>query len=128
MKGLVLQRRSEKPSQAYICDSSNELDQHQQALQAQFSGDTTENFNNGYIEYVINNREQSESLSTTTRQSASIVAEEISIVGANIFRGNGSSSQAIGAIDSSLDGTNGTLRINLLDPGSFANGSFEASS
>ena len=100
----------------------------QQALQAQFSGDTTENFNNGYIEYVINNREQSESLSTTTSQSASIVAEEISIVGANIFRGNGSSSQAIGAIDSSLDGTNGTLRINLLDPDSFANGSFEASS
>ena len=50
----------------------------------------------------------------------------MSVVGTNVYVGNGTTADHIATIDGTLDGTNGKkLRINIEEP-SFTNGDFES--
>ena len=57
---------------------------------------------------------------------ASHALNSVSVVGSNIYVGNGTTAEHIATIDSTLDGTDGKkLRLNIIEP-AFTNGNFEA--
>ena len=57
---------------------------------------------------------------------ASQLLNEVSVVGRDVYVGNGTSADIVGTIDATFDGTNGKkLRINIAEP-SFTNGDFES--
>ena len=57
---------------------------------------------------------------------ASQLLNEVSVVGSDVYVGNGTSADIVGTIDATFDGTNGKkLRINIAEP-SFTNGDFES--
>ncbi len=57
---------------------------------------------------------------------ASQLLNDVSVVGSDVYVGNGNSADIIGTIDATFDGTNGKkLRINIAEP-SFTNGDFES--
>lgn len=79
--------------------------------------------NPNYIEYT-NLGTPEETLSVTKSLSPNVANDAISIVGTNVYRGNGVAAVQIGTLDSQLDGTGGkALRINLEQQ--FSNGSFD---
>ena len=61
-----------------------------------------------------------------TVATASTAKNSVSVVGSNVYVGNGTTADHIATIDGTLDGTNGKkLRINIEEP-SFTNGNFES--
>ena len=84
-------------------------------------------FAGSYIDFnfddaVLNN----ETTKLKTVGTASPILNDVSVVGTDIYVGNGTSADVIGTIDTTFDGTNGKkLRINITEP-SFTNGDFES--
>ena len=84
---------------------------------------TSQNYAGGSATFSITSPAATEILSLQTVGSASSTLNAISVVGNTVFRGTGSGSTVIGAIDGTLDGTAGkNLKINFTN--SFVNGSF----
>lgn len=76
-----------------------------------------------YIEYSLTNGSSSDQLTLTSDSNVN-ASGAISVVGSNVYLGNGSSRDIIGSIDSTYNGQNGQkLRINFVS--SFDNASFE---
>ena len=79
----------------------------------------------GSLSIEITDADSSETLSFNKVSSAITTNEVVSVVGANVYIGNGSGANLIGTIDSTNDGINGnTLQINFTSD-SFTNPSFE---
>ena len=77
----------------------------------------------GSVTYsVTGTNESGEVLGFTTSQSASTTAGAISIVGTTVFKGNGTTADAIGNIDGTLNGQASDLKVNFAN--SFQNGDF----
>lgn len=77
----------------------------------------------GSVTYsVTGSNESGEVLGFNTSQSASTVSGAISIVGTTIFKGNGTTADAIGNIDGTLNGQATDLKVNFAN--SFQNGDF----
>ena len=77
----------------------------------------------GSVTYSITGANESgEVLGFTTSQSASTTAGAISIVGTTVFKGNGTTADAIGNIDGTLNGQASDLKVNFAN--SFQNGDF----
>ena len=86
-------------------------------------------FADSYIDFnfddaFLNN----ETTKLKTVGTASQLLNDVSVVGSDVYVGNGTSADIIGTIDATFDGTNGKkLRINIAEP-SFTNGDFESAS
>ena len=84
-------------------------------------------FSDSYIDFnfddaFLNN----ETTKLKTVGTASPILNDVSVVGSDVYVGNGASADIIGTIDPTFDGTNGKkLRINIAEP-SFTNGDFES--
>ena len=84
-------------------------------------------FADSYIDFnfddaFLNN----ETTKLKTVGTASHLINDVSVVGSDVYVGNGTSADIIGTIDTTFDGTNGKkLRINIAEP-SFTNGDFES--
>ena len=84
-------------------------------------------FTDSYIDFnfddaFLNN----ETTKLKTVGTASQLLNDVSVVGSDVYVGNGTSADLIGTIDATFDGTNGKkLRINIAEP-SFTNGDFES--
>ena len=86
-----------------------------------FSGGA--DYRNGYLEFSVSGATASETLTLATDGSSSITSGELSIVGTQVFLGNGSEAVFIGSVDSTFNGQNGQkLRVNFTT--TFANGDF----
>ena len=84
---------------------------------------TSQNYAGGSATFAITSPAATEILSLQSVGSASTTLNAISVVGSTVFRGTGSASTVIGAIDGTLDGTAGkNLKINFTN--SFVNGGF----
>jgi trimeric autotransporter adhesin len=84
---------------------------------------TSQNYAGQSATFAITSPAATEILSLQTVGSASTTLNAISVVGSTVFRGTGSGSTVIGAIDGTLDGTAGkNLKINFTN--SFVNGDF----
>ena len=76
-----------------------------------------------YIDFSLTNTESSDQLTLTSASNVN-ASGAISIVGASVYLGNGSSRDVIGSIDSTYNGENGQkLRVNFVND--FANGGLE---
>ncbi len=84
-------------------------------------------FSDSYIDFVFDDASlNNETTKFKTVGTASHVLNDVSVVGSDVFVGNGNSADLIGTIDATFDGTNGTkLRVNITEP-SFTNGDFES--
>ena len=84
-------------------------------------------FSNSYIDFIFDDASlNNETTKFKTVGTASHVLNDVSVVGSDVFVGNGTSADVIGTIDATFDGTNGNkLRINIAEP-SFTNGDFES--
>ncbi len=84
-------------------------------------------FTNSYIDFSLDDAElNNETTKLKTVASASTMLNKVSVVGSNVYLGNGASADHIGTIDGTFDGVNGKkLRINIEEP-SFTNGNFES--
>ena len=84
-------------------------------------------FSNSYIDFSLDDAElNNETTKLKTVASASTALNQVSIVGSNVYLGNGTSADHIATIDGTFDGVNGKkLRINIVEP-SFTNGDFES--
>ena len=84
-------------------------------------------FSDSYIDFVFDDASlYNETTKFKTVGTASHVLNNVSVVGSDVFVGNGNSADLIGTIDATFDGTNGTkLRVNITEP-SFTNGDFES--
>ena len=90
-----------------------------------FSGGT--NYRAGYLELEISDAAASETLSFVTDGSPSATSGEVSIVGEQVYLGNGAQAVLVGAVDPVFNGQNGQkLRVNFVSE--FQNGNFEAGS
>ncbi|NBU57055.1 MAG: hypothetical protein EBS25_01105 [Actinobacteria bacterium] len=84
---------------------------------------TSQNYAGQSATFSITSAAATEILSLQTVGTASTTLNAISVVGSTVFRGTGSGSTVIGAIDGTLNGTAGkNLKINFTN--SFVNGSF----
>ena len=84
-------------------------------------------FSDSYIDFVFDDASlNNETTKFKTVGTASHILNDVSVVGSDVFVGNGNSADLIGTIDTTFDGTNGTkLRVNITEP-SFTNGDFES--
>ena len=84
-------------------------------------------FTNSYIDFSLDDAElNNETTKLKTVASASTMLNKVSVVGSNVYLGNGTSADHIATIDGTLDGVNGKkLRINIVEP-AFTNGNFES--
>lgn len=84
---------------------------------------TNQDYAGGSVTYTIEGANESgEILSLTTSQSASTTNGAISVVGTTVFKGNGTTADAIGNIDGTLTGSASDLKVNFAN--SFQNGDF----
>ena len=85
------------------------------------------NFFGGYVEFALTGATTFETLGINRVSTADIVSGAISVVGNTVYRGDGTTAEVIGSVDSVHNGLNGeSLRFNLLN--SFQNGSFQTGS
>ena len=84
-------------------------------------------FSGSHIDLSLNDSElNNETTKLRTVATASTAKNSVSVVGSNVYVGNGTTADHIATIDGTLDGTNGKkLRINIEEP-SFTNGNFES--
>ena len=84
-------------------------------------------FSGSHIDLSLNDSEaNNETTKLRTVAVASTALDSISVVGNQVFMGNGNSADHIATIDGTLDGSNGKkLRLNIEEP-SFTNGDFES--
>ena len=84
-------------------------------------------FSGSYIDLSLDNSEfNNEATKLSKLATASHALDSVSVVGSNIYVGNGTTAEHIATIDSTLDGTDGKkLRLNIVEP-AFTNGNFEA--
>ncbi len=84
-------------------------------------------FSGSHIDLSLNDSElNNETTKLRTVATASTAKNSVSVVGNNVYVGNGTTADHIATIDGTLDGTNGKkLRINIEEP-SFTNGNFES--
>ena len=84
-------------------------------------------FTNSYIDFSLDDAElNNETTKLKTVATASTALDKVSVVGSNVYLGNGTSADHIATIDGTFDGVNGEkLRINIVEP-SFTNGDFES--
>ena len=84
-------------------------------------------FTDSYIDFNFNDAFlNNETTKLKTVGTASQLLNDVSVVGSDVYVGNGTSADLIGTIDATFDGTNGKkLRINIAEP-SFTNGDFES--
>ncbi len=84
-------------------------------------------FSGSHIDLSLNDSElNNETTKLRTVAVASTARDIVSVVGNNVYVGNGTTADHIATIDGTLDGTNGKkLRINIEEP-SFTNGNFES--
>jgi Ca2+-binding RTX toxin-like protein len=87
-----------------------------------FSGGT--NYQGGYLDFSLGAGTADESLTLLSETSPATGLNQLSIVGNNIYLGNGTNAAVIGSVDSTLNGQNGqSLRINFSN--GFENGDFD---
>ena len=84
-------------------------------------------FSGSHVDLSLNDSElNNETTKLRTVATASTAKNSVSVVGSNVYVGNGTTADHIATIDGTLDGTNGKkLRINIEEP-SFTNGNFES--
>ena len=84
-------------------------------------------FSGSHIDLSLNDAElNNETTKLRTVATASTATNSVSVVGSNVYVGNGTTADHVATIDGTLDGTSGKkLRINIEEP-SFTNGNFES--
>ena len=85
--------------------------------------DSGTNYSGGWIEYSVDTSTSADLLFFETATVASTNSESITVVGSTVFKGNGTSADAIGIIDGTKNGRNGNnLRVTFSN--TFTNGGF----
>lgn len=85
--------------------------------------DSGTNYSGGWIEYAVDTSTGADTLFLETATVAATTSDSITVVGSTIFKGNGSTADAIGTIDSVKNGQNGNnLRVTFTN--TFTNGGF----
>ena len=84
-------------------------------------------FTDSYIDFSFDDAfHNNETTKLRIVATASHLLNDVSVVGKDVYVGNGTSADLVGTIDATFDGTNGKkLRINIAEP-SFTNGDFES--
>ncbi len=84
-------------------------------------------FSGSYMDLSLNDSElNNETTKLRTVATASTAKNSVSVVGSNVYVGNGTTADHVATIDGTLNGSNGKkLRINIEEP-SFTNGNFES--
>ena len=85
--------------------------------------DSGTNYSGGWIEYAVDASTSADTMLFETATVASTTSESITVVGTTIFKGNGTTADAIGIIDGTKNGQNGNnLRVTFSN--TFTNGDF----
>ena len=85
--------------------------------------DSGTNYSGGWIEYAVDTSTTADSLFFETATVASTILDSITVVGTTVFKGNGTSADAIGTIDGTKNGKNGN-NLKVTFSNTFTNGSF----